>query len=179
MPPKKKTRVDDKQRSLTDLFTLTKKKSVIESESTIQPTTSSHESGVSVPVPESETVVVEDATHDSGKKRTEIRFQTAWKDSFPWLRFEAESDMMYCSACIEAKVVKNSFTVGCKNIRKSAITDHLLTADHQLALQVPVQVQNQQMCSALSLSKQEKGMTQVAKAAHFIVEQYISFHADL
>ena len=59
-------------------------------------------------------------------------------------------------------------------MRKSAITDHLLTADHQLALQVPVQVQNQQMCSALSLSKQEKGMTQVARAAHFIVEQDIS-----
>ena len=43
-----------------------------ESLSTIQPTTSSHEteSGVSAPVglPESETVVVEDATPDSGKK---------------------------------------------------------------------------------------------------------------
>ena len=34
-------------------------------------------------------------------------------------------------------------------MRKFAITDHLLTADHQLALQVPVQVQNRQMCSAL------------------------------
>ena len=112
IPPKKKQRADDKQRSLADLFTLSKKKSVIESESTVQSTRSSHESGVSAPVPESETVVVEDATKNSGKKRTERRFQTAWKDSFPWLRYEAESDMMYCSACIQAKVVKNSFTVG-------------------------------------------------------------------
>ena len=54
--------------------------------STIQLTTFSHEteSGVSAPV--SETVVVEDATPDSIKKRTERRFQIAWKDSFPWLR---------------------------------------------------------------------------------------------
>ena len=67
-----------------------------------------HMKVVCQPVPESETVVVEDATPDSGKKRTERRFQTAWKDSFPWLRYEAESDMMYCSACIEAKVAKHS-----------------------------------------------------------------------
>ena len=77
---------------------------------------------------------------------------------FPWLRYEQGEGAKYCSLCIAAEVVKNSFTLGCKNLRKSAITNHIATSDHKLALKVPEQVKKQQTCSNLNFEKQEKGM---------------------
>ena len=103
---------------------------MIEILSTIQSTTFSHEteSGVSAPVPESETVVVKYATKDSGKKRTERCFKLHEKTAF--LGFAMKQKVTCCtvhSACIEAKVAKNALTVGCKNMRKSAISDLIIS----------------------------------------------------
>ena len=78
---------------------------------------------------------------------------------------------MYGSLCIAPKIVKNSFTLGCKNLRKSTITDHIATNDHQLALKVQEQVKKQQTCTSLHFEKQEKGMAEIVRAVHFIVQQ--------
>ena len=73
---------------------------------------SSPEREVSASVSEA-SVVTEDAktvTQTAKKKKVERQYQEAWGVCFPWLKYEKEEGAMYCSLCIAAKVVKNSFT---------------------------------------------------------------------
>ncbi|KAK7491636.1 hypothetical protein BaRGS_00017089 [Batillaria attramentaria] len=79
-----------------------------------------------------------------------------------------DNGAMFCTICLDGKVSKNSFTAGCKNFRKSAITDRALTADHQLALKVP---QHQQVCEEIVMTKQERGITTTVRTAHIHVAE--------
>nr|KAG5713308.1 hypothetical protein BaRGS_007835 [Batillaria attramentaria] len=44
-------------------------------------------------------------------------------------------------------VAKNSFTRGCGNLRKSALSEHAETSDHKRALQTPVQIASEKFIS--------------------------------
>ena len=54
--------------------------------------------------------------------------------------------MMFCTECLKDGVAKNSFTKGCNNFRKSALSDHVQTEDHKSALQTPLHKQNNEKC---------------------------------
>ena len=67
---------------------------------------------------------------------------SSWFKIFPWLVYNEETRTMFCSVCMNDGVAKNSFTRGCGNLRKSALSEHAETSDHKRALQTPMQVQN-------------------------------------
>ena len=74
---------------------------------------------------------------------------------------------MLCHICVNAKNAKNYFTAGFKKMRKTVLTDHIKTKDHQAATLVPAQVKNRQKCSTRSNSITVRGMQQIAYAANF------------
>ena len=121
----------------------------------------------------SSSVSTTDASKTTGSSRpkTERRFQESWKSQFPWLIFDKEKASMFCSVCQSAGIARNSFTEGCSNLRKSAIEDHILTADHKRALDVPHQQQNKEKCQKVILTQQEKGMAAAVRAVHWIIQE--------
>ena len=42
-------------------------------------------------------------------------FSQSWLSIFPWLSFETEKQMMFCTVCLKDGVAKNLFTRGCNN----------------------------------------------------------------
>ena len=54
----------------------------------------------------------------NNNKVFERQYQDKWGVCFPWLSFEKGGGAIYYSLCIAAKVVKSSFTLVCKNLRK-------------------------------------------------------------
>ena len=65
------------------------------------------------------------------KKR---KFQETWtkESQFSWLEYDATDNAMYCSVCKKAKK-KNTFTNGCRDFQKSALTKHMSTSVHKSA----------------------------------------------
>ena len=82
---------------------------------------------------------------------------------------------MRCTVCMEDRVAKNSFTRGCSNFRKSALTEHVATLDHRNALKTPVHRSNQEEVTKIVLTKEENGIytniAQAGKAVHWIVSE--------
>ncbi|KAK7460343.1 hypothetical protein BaRGS_00038901 [Batillaria attramentaria] len=48
---------------------------------------------------------------------------SSWFKVFPWLVYNEKTRTMFCSECMEDGVAKNSFTRGCGNLRKFALSD--------------------------------------------------------
>ena len=51
-------------------------------------------------------------------KQRKHAFQICWLKTWPWLRYNVESDIMYCDWCIQSKK-KNTFVSGSQNFRTS------------------------------------------------------------
>ena len=73
---------------------------------------------------------------------------------------------------MEDKVAKNSFTRGCSNFRKCALTKHVATLDYRNALKTPVHRSNQEEVVKIVLTKEENGIYSTGrKAVHWIVSE--------
>ncbi|KAK7492121.1 hypothetical protein BaRGS_00016595, partial [Batillaria attramentaria] len=48
---------------------------------------------------------------------------SSWFKVFPWLVYNEKTRTMFCSVCMKDGVAKNSFTRGCGNLRKFALSD--------------------------------------------------------
>ena len=129
MPPKKKPEPDEGQRSLPGLFFKKTSRPTSEKEpgglSPSTPTPRSRSQSSDQPEPSSsletssrsedqpksrpidgKSVTV---TSDEKKKR---RFVSSWSSTFPWVIYDEERNVMFCSTCKDAGM-KNSFTIGC------------------------------------------------------------------
>ena len=58
------------------------------------------------------------------------KFSQSWLSIFPWLSFEKEKQMMFCTVCLKDGVAKNSFTRGCNNLYCS----HCMSITHRLCV---------------------------------------------
>ena len=57
-------------------------------------------------------------------------FSQSWLSIFPWLSFETEKQMMFCTVCLKDGVAKNLFTRGCNNLYCS----HCMSITHRLCV---------------------------------------------
>ena len=187
MPPKKRVKHDKNQTLLTSLlssFPHTNSATACSSaESADQPPIAhrdsvddnpSAESPFDEPCedPEPEKSAVADSAADKSKKSSASRvFKPLWKHQFPWMTYDEEQNVMFCSLCVAAGIARNSFTLGCSNFRTSALKDHMQTTDHRHALEVPKQQQNKAACEGIMLTKQEKGMMTAVRAVNWLIKE--------
>ena len=108
---------------------------------------SSHSQSESVPSPPPQTLSEVDAPATAEKPKVEQEttrtIADGWFELFPWLTYDKEEKVMRCTVCMEDKIAKNSFTRGCSNFQKSALTEHVATLDHRNALKTPAHRSNQ------------------------------------
>ena len=175
MPPNKKPKVEKGQRFLTGFKGFEKDSAGNESASVGISEDSDHSQSESVPSPPPQALSEGDAPATAGKPKVEQEttrvIVDAWFKLFPWLTYDKEEKVMRCTVCMEDKVAKNSFTRGCSNFRKSALTEHAATLDHRNALKTPVHRSNQEEVAKNVLTKEENGIAQAVKAVHWIVSE--------
>ncbi|XP_059839503.1 zinc finger and BTB domain-containing protein 10 [Hypanus sabinus] len=64
-------------------------------------------------------------------------FQRSWLQEFPWLQYEQETGLMYCSWCLRANSGtgscnnRNKFVKGSRNYRRTTLLRHHLYAEHR------------------------------------------------
>uniref|UniRef100_UPI00398E872D zinc finger and BTB domain-containing protein 10 n=1 Tax=Pristiophorus japonicus TaxID=55135 RepID=UPI00398E872D len=64
-------------------------------------------------------------------------FQRSWLQEFPWLQYEQETGLMYCSWCLRANSRlgsnnnRNKFVKGSRNYRRTTLLRHHLYTEHQ------------------------------------------------
>ena len=102
---------------------------------------------------------------------TTRKFVQAWTLSFKWLRYENEK--MFCTACNNGNM-KNAFTSGCINFRKSALSDNEVTKEHRDSLKVPALQKNTEEIAIRLLSAQEKGAAVAIRAAYWIIKENLA-----
>ena len=67
-----------------------------------------------------------------GPPKKKRKFQDTWTKEFHWLEYESTNNAMFCTICKKAKK-KNTFTTGCRDFQKSALSKHVTTAVHKAA----------------------------------------------
>lgn len=58
-----------------------------------------------------------DCDEEKGKRN----FQLSWLQTYPWLKYDKSSNVMFCTSCRDAKM-KNSMANGTDNFRTSTLT---------------------------------------------------------
>ncbi|KAK7505926.1 hypothetical protein BaRGS_00002648 [Batillaria attramentaria] len=181
MPPKKRPKPEKGQSFLTAMF---KKSNVSQSASASDaddpmeggseelPLSSDAPSGTpSPPSHEPDLGAKSKDVENESTKAPARQLVSSWFKVFPWLVYNEETRTMFCSVCMNDGVAKNSFTRGCGNLRKSALSEHAETSDHKRALQTPVQVQNQMQAEKMQLTREEHAILQAARAVHWLVSE--------
>ena len=102
------------------------------------------------------------------KSRT---FQVKWLQEYKWLSYE--DGKMLCQLCIKADKA-NSFTKGSSNFRTSNLKEHLKTADHRLAVQVPILQKNQERVMGKMLNDRECAILVAMKTVHWLASQDVA-----
>ncbi|XP_050391917.1 uncharacterized protein LOC126810731 [Patella vulgata] len=63
------------------------------------------------------------------------KFSPHWLASFPWLRYNATRNIMFCKICEEfGNNKKLTFVIGSQNFRKSNLWEHKMSSEHNYAL---------------------------------------------
>ena len=173
--PQKKPKVEKGQRFLTGFKGFEKYSARNESASVGISEDSDHLQSESIPSPPPQALSEGDAPATAEKPKVEQEttrtIVDAWFKPFPWLTYDKEEKVIRCTVCMEDKIVKNSFTRGCSNFGKSALTEHVATLDHKSALKTPVNRSNQEEVTKIVLTKEENGIVQAVKAVHWIVSE--------
>ncbi|KAK6168057.1 hypothetical protein SNE40_021959 [Patella caerulea] len=66
--------------------------------------------------------------------RSKRKFSHHWLVSFPWLRYDATRNIMYCKICEEfGNNKKLTFVTGSQNFRKSNLWEHKMSSEHNYA----------------------------------------------
>ena len=128
MPPKNKLKFDEQQQGIRAF--LTPGRLTVSGEPVTEVVSES------VPPLESERKGIKSGVGlsgdgDEGQKWV---FNSSWLKLFSWFVYKPQN-RMFCSKCKQTRK-KNSFTSGYMNFRKSSVTDHADTHDHQVALEV-------------------------------------------
>ena len=122
MGPKKKTKVDTNQQTLSHFI-------------------KDSESGKCTPASESETVKNTQANNDpTQSSKSKVRkYNQEWQKLYSWISYDEATQSMYCTLCTNAKMcngmVKNA---QCTNFRQSTLARHALLGAHQMLVQAPV-----------------------------------------
>ncbi|KAK7492082.1 hypothetical protein BaRGS_00016746 [Batillaria attramentaria] len=173
MPPKKKPRVEKGQRLLFPLFAARveehhENSTAQEENQSTEMETSPRGEDASVEVGSVDRPTTENLDNKQG--RTVRKFVPGWKQQFPWIVFDEAKQLMLCEKCCKAGKT-NSFTEGCSNFRKSALTEHEDTNDHKFSQSVPAMQKNNEEVQVRILTRQEKGATVAVKAAYWLVKE--------
>ncbi|CAG8570078.1 41392_t:CDS:2, partial [Gigaspora margarita] len=72
--------------------------------------------------------------------RENLKFNSNWLNTYPWLCFEENKKLMYCKWCEDAKYT-NIFVSGCDNFKEQTLKRHLDTKDHQKTLKTQSEAQ--------------------------------------
>lgn len=69
---------------------------------------------------------------DSSSKRAKFErtFVSSWLEKYDWLRYDSNSNLMFCVLCIKYQK-SNAFTEGCQNFRRDNLNKHVNTNDHK------------------------------------------------
>ena len=71
-----------------------------------------------------------DNVSPSKRAKFERTFVPSWLEKYDWLRYDSESNHMYCVLCIKYQK-SNAFTEGCQNFRRDNLNKHINTNDHR------------------------------------------------
>ena len=127
-----------------------------------------HDPDDEVPAPEN---AVPQPAGRSASDQTEIRyFQEKWVDTWPWLHYDKEKDIMFCELCREAGCA-NTLAIGTNNFRTSTLTRHVSHLDHKRVIAAPKEKTHMDAAMSKAQSKAEAGVTIAMKAVFWLCSE--------
>ena len=162
MPPKKKPRPEEGQRTL---FAFTQK-----TVSSMRPL-----SETEISVSESSATSDRDAQPSTSKQNEQAtwHFQVGWLYSYPWLSYE--NGLMHCKQCRELKFT-NTMAQGTNNFRTNTLTRHVSGSDHQWAVAAPNEQKRMSVAAEKALSKEEEAVQVAMKAVFWLCQESLPLH---
>ena len=104
---------------------------------------------------------------DSKAKRN---FQKGWLVTYPWLKYDYEKKLMYCTLCLNIGA-SNSMTQGTDNFRTSTLTRHLDCDDHKRAMDAPRNKKQMIEARKRAFSKEEEAVFVAMKAVYWLCQE--------
>ena len=108
---------------------------------------------------------------DTECKQYERSFQVKWLLEYQWLVFK--DGQMFCQVCIDSNQI-NSFTKGSTNFRTSNMKDHIKTADHRHAIQVPILQKKQKRLIEKMNDDKEQAILVAMKTVHWLCSEDVA-----
>ncbi|XP_048236880.1 zinc finger protein 862-like [Haliotis rufescens] len=100
-----------------------------------------------------------------------LKFQQSWLTKYaPWLRHDAENQLMYCSVCRELRL-DNAMAVGTNNFKTTTITRHITSADHQRSVAAPFEQKNLKAAVSGAKSKEERAIVTCLKVVYWMAKE--------
>lgn len=171
MGPKKNLKADRNQQTLMSLLSPVTRTSAANTASTSNPVSLLAEPTTSTDN-QVEDVGTSTCTEETKKDKKPRSCSEDWKKDYPWLTFDSNKKLMFCTVCLSVGPHRNNaFVVGCDNFRKSTVRDHVTTKCHIHSVAAPRHRENQETCQKVVFSKQEKGMATAVRAVHWMVQE--------
>ncbi|XP_076081027.1 zinc finger protein 862-like isoform X2 [Mytilus galloprovincialis] len=124
---------------------------------------------------------ISDQVTEAKKKYEDKRvreFKTHWTDGRPWLKYDNENSVMYCTYCKE-QGKGGKFVSGCTNFRIDTIQNHEVSSPHISATSVTERPlpQNSLSAKAINSIKQTEydRLSILFRNAHAVAKHHLSF----
>jgi hypothetical protein len=104
---------------------------------------------------EGEKLQTDNPNNEAKKSQTKLRdFDDAWLNTYTWLRYNKETDLMTCAICIKFGKI-NIFTKGCQRKRIDALDEHVESNNHREAVSDEIESKRSQKIFDKVLEKKE------------------------
>jgi len=120
-------------------------------------------------------VLIQTSSKKRTKSQAEIRtFNEEWLRKFKWLRYDSNKDLMFCDFCCSAKKI-NTFTQGSQKKRLDYLYEHLITQDHENALEDFYLSKSLEKFLAKTLDEDDQRNRIMIEIAYFILRNNFPF----
>ncbi len=97
-------------------------------------------------------------------------FQKRWLESYKWLKYDSDKQLMKCTLCAEAKF-SNAMAQGTDNIRISKIDRHIKFEEHQRILNKGKSSQNLKQKLATAVTGEEEAVISAMKIVYWLAKE--------
>ncbi len=120
--------------------------------------------------------MVDKSASSTNEKATPSRtFQATWARGRPFIVYNKDENLMYCSICRDARK-NNAMAKGTNNFRSSTVERHIECQDHQLLVNSSKGKHDFQVVSEKAHSKQEEAVMIALKCVFWLVKEDLPLH---